>query len=278
MKSFFNTNLVELYISHLREEGAKNAPSSFDLTLLQNSSTPLLSWIYFNRNKDLSLLDQMLEFDIIRNKQTIGPALLSDHQWEGYRKEKKLYSDAMAIIEKVWPSMYSLIKTTGPIISFIRPNDKFESASDPHCFGEILYAMNSNCPIKWGEILVHEMAHHYLFVITATRNINEYLNRPFKDLRYSNLRGEKRPLIGIYHALLAQACMITFALKILDSNSDKSIKIKAMKIIDKFKIIFPLDLQTITDCNLINFDPAIRNFVLEVKHYFDCYFLEQVAS
>ena len=276
----FNTEIVKCYISYLRSEGIKSMPSDLHLQIkVQSLSTPLLSWVYFNRKGDLSQLSKLVDFDVKRRKSTLGPCLLNTNtQWVEFTNKEKTYLEAMDIIKKAWPEIYLLIQVVSPIISLTRDSDKFESASIPHLFGEILYCMKSNCPIKWAEIIVHEIAHHYLFVMTSVKKFDDFFNRPFRDIRYSNLRSENRPLIGIYHALMAQSCMITLAYKVFEMNTSRKNKMAADKILHHFYKIFPLDFKTIEECGLLGFDIHIRDFIFEAKEKFDYYFQERCAS
>ncbi|MCY4644273.1 MAG: hypothetical protein OXB88_06600 [Bacteriovoracales bacterium] len=192
-----------------------------------------------------------------------------------YEEKRKLYNDSRNTIKAVWPQMHKLIETINPRISDKSPKE-FESVSNPKVFGEVLYDMKSNDPIKWGEILVHEIGHQYLFVTTSTKNLAPF-KQIFKDRRFSHLRDEQRPLIGIYHAVMAQTCMIELALRILKKKKKEIKHSSARKILAKFKDVFPLDLKTIEECKLLEFDHHIADFILEVKEKFDLYFSRETA-
>ena len=125
--------------------------------------------------------------------------------------------------------------------------------------------MNSDCPIKWGEIISHEMAHHYIFVVLAAKQEKEIFNRRFKDIRFSSLRNEQRPLIGVYHALFAQTCMIIFASNVIKSDLKEEYKAKSFEIIERHRGIFPKDLSTVTDSDILDFDSRIKDFILKAS-------------
>lgn len=266
----FNSNLVRSYITFLRGEGQKYVPSPL-LSQAERMSTPLLSWIYFNRNNPRNIAT-LVDQDRKRADHIIGSYLIEEKESLPDQDREEIYFEAMRDIELVWPEMHQLIKTIGPIISFPSSDHVFESASDPKIFGEIIYRMDSQCPVKWGEILVHEIGHHYLYVITSTKKNGEVFNRPFKDIRFSNLKNERRPLIGIYHAVFAQSCMITYASKVLQSDLSEEKKLKSKAILERFKEIFPKDLETIIEADLLDFDEHIKKFIKEAKDHFSSYF------
>ena len=272
----FNIDLVRSYTSFLRKAGATHAPALFQNTLLKDEiSTPCLSWIYYNRNNDLTYLENLLEWDKKRSEQVVGKCIISscrNTQIEKYFKKENIYQDAVNIINKIWPMMGSLIEAVRPIISFPDHNEHFESRSDPKVFGEIKYNMESSCSIKWAEIIVHEMTHHYLFAVMASWNSNFIFNRPFKDIRFSSLRKSPRPLIGIYHSLYAQSSMIILASRIMQNDFGSYEKEKAEKMLKNFRDTFPKDIATIRASGLIGLDAHIMEFILMAESSLGDYF------
>jgi len=272
----FNSDLVRSYISFLRGEGQKYVPSPL-YSKVSGMSTPLLSWIYFNRNNQGDI-SSLVDFDRKRQFNTVGPYLVEQGPCHREDRKETRYNEALEIIKTVWLEMHSLIISISPMMSYPGSMHVFESASDPKLFGEIIYRMDSDCPVKWAEILVHEIGHHYLYVITSTKKTDEIFNRAFKDTRFSNLKKETRPLIGIYHAVFAQSCMITLASKVLDSGLDHNKKLKAEEILARFWDIFPKDLETITKCDLLDFDAHIKSFIEEARIRFLSHFKLEAIS
>ena len=266
-KTNFDLSLVNSYISFLRGRGIEYIPFPLSENDLKNISTPLLSWIYYNRNSNLLELPRMLDFDSRRRKQIVGPSIVEGGEVKNYQKGEGTCKEAIAIIEQIWPEMYGFINAVNPIISHIDPHGKIESESNPRIFGEIYYNMLSDCPIKWGEIISHEMAHHYIFIVLAAKKEQEIFKRPFKDIRFSALRDEQRPLIGVYHALFAQTCMIIFASSVVSSNLEQTYRDKSLIIIERYREIFPQDFKTVVESELINFDDKVKDFILEANHY-----------
>ena len=115
----FDLNLVRSYVSFLRGKGAKYAPFPIKNNL-KKVSTPLLSWIYYNRNSDLSGLASS-EFG--RKKQVTGSRLM-ERPYGNYQKEENIYQQAISIINRVWPEMNELISVVDPIVSRIDPKGK----------------------------------------------------------------------------------------------------------------------------------------------------------
>src|SRR5690606_19051776 len=94
-----------------------------------------------------------------------------------YQEEEAIYREAVGIVKAVWPQFSELIQTINPRISLqTKDREQFESESDPKTFGEIIYNMKNGCPVHWAEILVHEIAHHYLTVLLGTTKIGADTN------------------------------------------------------------------------------------------------------
>jgi len=255
--------LVQNFITSVRKRGASEL-SSFSKSLDESSiSTPLLTWFFSNRASlpTEEKISKMIGEDSIRSKNVLGHSIFRQKKPSHSQIKNGVYLKSKELIHEVWPDYSNLIKTINPIISF-QTEDKqhFESESNPHTFGEIIYNMESNCHVHWSEIIVHEIAHHYLNVLMATNVLDKNIHHKLKQLHYSHQRNSDRPLIGILHGVFAQSCILIFASKmILNPNTKKQDIEGAWKSFDRFSSFFENDLKTIQKNNLL-FIPELTHF------------------
>lgn len=268
MEVGFDLHLVEKFIASVRKMGADVLPSSHSFSETNNVSTPILTWLFSNRNKLPSSyhLNEILLLDVDRQKHVIGNNIIKTPRNEYFLEKEELYQQAMSTISEVWPEIFALTETISPRISFQTDDRKeFESESDPKTFGEIIFNMKSTCPMYWAEIIVHEISHHYLTVLLGTIEIDGDLKNKFKKLRFSHQRSSERPLIGILHGVFAQTCILHFATNvILDPAYNLIYKAGARKSFDRYSKIFLKDLNTVRDEGLL-FMPELISRSSEVE-------------
>lgn len=119
----------------------------------------------------------------------------------------KAQAQAEGILAEVWPEA---AQEYGAMIKGVA---WFESAgmqnfSDPKTFGMIFFNMsNGSDPYRLVEELVHECAHHALFIETST---DPLLVNP-KQEAFSPIRNQMRPAIGVYHGSFAMGRMVELA-------------------------------------------------------------------
>lgn len=258
----FDLQLVVQFVATIRGKGAVVLSSSNSRYSAELLSTPALVWLFSNRTA-LPLhdvLDEILDFDFKRQQTIVGHNIFKDRSIKKYPELEFIHEEALSIIKLVWPEIFELIRTIRPRVSFqTEDRAQFESESDPKTFGEIIYNMKNQCPVHWAEIMVHEIAHHYLTVLLGTMPLDAKTKDKFKESLHSFQRQSQRPLIGILHGVFAQSCILIFATKILlDDSSNEAWKSGAQKTFDRYASIFPNDLKTITD-NQLFFHPAVKH-------------------
>ncbi len=272
MPSIFSIDLTKKYVSQFRQQGMqalKLIPAFRNIDINRELSLSTLSWIYFNRDKFSLSTDQvsnLITRDIARSKFVVGSNIIFDSSLQRYPEKEALYSAARTIIGVVWKKLFAFEQIIKPRMCFPRQGVEHESASDPQVFGLIEYVMNSDDPVKWAEILAHELGHHYLTIVFATKSeatVNRY---PWAKEDRSALRNMKRPLFGIYHAAFAEAAMLELGLRIHSNHSiEELIKQSSSRILDCYKNKYIKDLTTITKSGLLEFDKDIKLFMLGVR-------------
>ena len=119
-------------------------------------------------------------------------------------------AQAMSLVEMLWPAQYREIHATISGILWIKSQSIY-SGSDPKRFGLIFlnpfYYADRGIP-ELGTAIVHETAHHALYVETARDRL--FLDDPAK-MMYSPLRRGPRPAIGVLHAVFTLARMFMWA-------------------------------------------------------------------
>lgn len=238
---------------------------------LQKSSLPFLSWCYFSSN-DLDKRhrwETLMSLDLARQAAVVGNDIFRNDRVEIFSDKEPIFLEACALIEKVWPDYIAVVNAMNPRFARTTSDDLFESASDPKTFGQILFNMKSTCPVKWAEIIVHELGHHYLNIILTTHSNQDVFNQPWGALGYSAIRNSERPLIGIYHGAFSQACMLTLACNILDTSGTEQYHQGAHRIFEMFEDKFQSDYHTIQSSGVITFDPHIQAFIESAVHRLD---------
>jgi len=268
MDAVFNLDLVRTFTSSLRKQGFSLIPPHLSASFsLSEFSTPMLAWIFSNRSNisDAELLG-LIPLDVERLKSKVGHNILKERILEKYPIEEMLFYESVNIIKDSWREFYDLINEINPIVSF-QTNDRsqFESESDAKFFGQIIFNMKSKCSVHWAEILVHEIAHHYLNVMLATTPMSAETKNKFKQERYSHQRSGSRPLIGIFHGVFAQSCMLIYVEKIQSSDLPQEIKSKAWRTFERYGEIFPKDLETIIEEGLIEDYAGTKKIILNAQ-------------
>ncbi|MDB5036774.1 MAG: motif protein [Bacteriovoracaceae bacterium] len=267
----FDLGMIESYVLNLREEGGKCLLSSlpdFSERDLEKMSLPFLSWCYFSvdDSEKKKSLRSFIQLDLRRKKSSLGSDIFRSNTCKLFLKKETTYQKALKLIRGVWPEYFEVIKIIKPQLSQTMVGDRFESASDPKIFGQILYRMDSNCPIKWAEIIIHELAHHYLNMVVTTHDDQNVFSQPWDETKYSAIRESERPLIGIYHGAFAEACMLSLALRIISTKKlDSQYRDAAYKMIEKISPLFKQDYQTAKQHKCLSFDEHITEIIESVR-------------
>ncbi len=233
---------------------------------LEKASLPFLSWCYFSADnpEKKRRWTTLLELDLQRQEGVVGNDIFREEKFEHFSERETVYEEASQLVAMAWPQYGEMASIIRPRISGTTQNDLFESASDPKTFGQILYNMKSDCPVKWAEIVVHELGHHYLNIILTTHSNQEVFDQPWDQRGHSAIRDTERPLIGIYHGAYSQACMLQLAMNILGNDNLRKYHSGANRILKSFREKFLNDYQTIRTAGVLSFDAHIRRFLEEV--------------
>lgn len=272
MEAVFKLELVDKFTDSVRKQGLQLlSPDLFASLSSQQLSTPLLAWIFSHRkNLEIINISELIKYDLERQKTKIGHNILKEKILRKYPEKEKTLNQAFYIINNSWKNFFELIENINPLVS-LQTNDRkqFESESESKAFGQIIFNMKSDCPVHWAEIIVHEIAHHYLNVILATKPMSPGLKNKFKEERYSFQRKSPRPLIGIFHGVFAQTCMLIYTAKVQVSSLDKKVKSDAMKTYHRYGEIFRNDLETIENEKIFVHYHELTDFVLQAKESVD---------
>jgi HEXXH motif-containing protein len=166
--------------------------------------------------------------------------------------------ESFSIVQDIWPEAAVEIANTNVCISWFQDEKKL-SYSNPQLFGIIfinskLYELNS---ISLATLLIHETAHHALFVETS---IDKLIDDDYTRLVFSPFRGESRPIIASLHALVAMSRMLLWSNKILTNGltyKKESDAIKT-KVLPKYK-------QAIHEMDGIKFSVRGQALMKELK-------------
>ncbi len=264
MEAMFNIVLVERFIASIRKRGEISLPSSLSSKNVETMSTPFLAWIFSQRKNDIDLkiIQKTYELDQKRSNFVVGHSIFEDQNTSNYPELEEKYLKARKIIKSYWPELDCLIEAIGPRVSFL-PNDSltYESSSDPKTFGEIIFNMEHPCVLRWVEILTHEIGHMYLNILLATSHMTPENKSKLAKRKFSNIRQEERPLIGIVHGVFVQAWMMIMAAKVIQGSNYNDDHIGAVRTIDRFKKSFLEDYRTIYDEGLSDIVTGFSSFV-----------------
>lgn len=268
---FLNNNLIVSYLSFIRGEGAKSILPTLKDVKPESLSTPLLAWFAHHKRElpEEAVLLGLIERDIARSRFIIGYDSINTDLVENCAEFETIYKEALSLIQTYFPEMSKIIKSISPIVSYPIEGKTFESASHPHTFGQIYYRMDSTCPVKWAEILVHETAHHYVEALTvATKELNQKKDILIQE-RDSAIRGEKRPLIGVFHGAIAQACMLHFAMNIIKNSKNLEHIDGARRTLTRFSTSFNKDRLTLKESGLSDFHNESWKFITNIANIID---------
>lgn len=131
--------------------------------------------------------------------------------------------EAMDLIAAIWPHAAKELDVASLGVAWIEsPSGRVESSSDPKSFGIVHVNAEFFAKVSSHELatsLVHEAAHHALFVETS---IDPLIPDDFKTPVYSPLRQEMRPAIGVLHAAFSISRMGQWAQKLISNGGNES--------------------------------------------------------
>lgn len=118
------------------------------------------------------------------------------------------------LIRDLWPLAFCEWREILHTVAWFTSQHGLTSTSDPKKFGII----HVNCEFyrslsvpELATALLHESAHHALFIETA---VDPLISKDAGKMIFSPLRGEMRPAIGVLHALFVSGRLIQWAHKL----------------------------------------------------------------
>lgn len=165
------------------------------------SSLPLARWLELEREElsGMPMSDPGTFLHRLGEEAPVRFAFADRQAVMGGPNEK--LAEALDLIADAWPEARKELDEAVLGVAWIeRPKARLYSASDPQRFG-LIYVnaghFSEFSSHRLATALIHETAHHALFVETAR---DPLIPADFKTAVYSPLRKEMRPAIGALHA------------------------------------------------------------------------------
>lgn len=261
-----NVSIVKIYKDKFRRAAETRLLNYYSADLVKKiiakSSTPFLSLLFYNNGKliDENIVQKCLDVDADRMAMFTGPDLVMEQfgveprivNDSPSRDLEKIFQDTMKHIRDVWPDLHDLVSVAIERMAYPPNTEIYESASDPKYYGCIQYTMDSDSILKWAEIIAHETAHHYLFVLTANSKYSQAYDWRAEAL--SSIRSEIRPMIGILHGVVAETFIIQYLKRLPDDFIERNLSeynrswnrfsknlIEDYKELSKFGVDFPTE-------------------------------------
>ena len=262
---YFNIESIKNYKQFIAKKvNEKLEPFSINAN---HFSIPVMNWLFYLNRSDMESLDlnKLLGKDQGRGKFITGSNIIDSDLTNHDSSQEEKYYAARDIIDRASPFLGALAgETVFRINQFSTPQDRFESISDPKTFGQFYFNMKRPSPMGWAEIIVHEASHQYLFMLTAKPDFKKEFHWDKK--KYSSLRKEDRPLIGILHALIAQCSMIHLAHGVLNNTFTEENKKEALELIERLKNGFYQDISIFDSENgFDNTNDLLTEYVFATK-------------
>ncbi|HMQ11122.1 MAG TPA: hypothetical protein PKB05_07405 [Oligoflexia bacterium] len=263
---FYDQNIVKEYINFLRSESIKGLIEHFTYSKDYDSlSTPALSYLYYNIGDfEERFLETFIKKDLKRQENVTGLDIIESNEIKYNKQWEDLYLEAKKMIATHFSTFSFLIDHLCNRINYPMIGDDSESFSDPKRLGEFHYIMSGQSSFKWAEIMVHEITHNYLFIISSLPGFSS-LAQWEKSVDLS-LKDTKRPLIGLFHGVFAQVSMIKLSLNIIQSDSKNKIKEEASSLIKKLYSGFNKDVKVLNKYIKMSFDKGLHEYLLSVSH------------
>lgn len=212
----FDLAKVGKYTELLRESSRIAVLQVLGEAVVASPSLCISAWLYYQirlGQADPARVRALLSLDAVRSQFRSGYDITLSENLASNSAADALYAQAVHLIRKSWPEMADLIAFLDPRVSLPPESETYESASDPLRFGQIYFNQKKATAIDWARVLVHEIAHHYLFILTAEWEA-QGRRFPWDTSVYSSIKQTRRPLIGLLHGAYAQACMLELASRI----------------------------------------------------------------
>ncbi len=264
-------DLVRQYLQQTRVRGQaaikefllRHGADSVDT---KDASSILHSWcIYHLANSDLEIaaFNELLEADRRAANFDLSVNILEPNLVEYDAGKRLLFRRACEILQTAWPQFYELMQVIQPRL-YLPRSPRPESVSDVKTFGQVHFNMRRQTPVEWVEILVHEMGHHYLFVIYAA--FHKRVPAPWDQLVHSAIRGEDRPLVGVMHAVVAETFMVYAAWRILQESSLSAEHADAKALLGRMAPNLLRDYATAAPFGVFAMEPTLSHLIESAVH------------
>lgn len=266
-----NCDLISQYIDQMRRHAQKKLSTKYSIECPgEELSTVMASWIMYSLEGESLASDKVLELlkaDANQRDSMVGTDIFSTSQTDSYKKESELCSAGIDIIADAWPQLAKLIKVVEPRIVKLRSDMEaidgdYESSSGQTMFGHIYFIMNRSNPMGWAEIVAHEIGHHYLFAIFSAYHRNT--TAPWKESFHSAIRKANRPLIGVFHGVVAESFMIYFAHKVLGRQNLSNLHGEARELFQRQADRFKVDFATVSQFDACKIEKTIDEITSSV--------------
>lgn len=258
-------SMAQAYIKAIRSQGQKSLEKRLKKDAeVEKNSTAFLSWCKYQlprvdiqKNQILNILELDLKDPNGGVCQDIFSEFLDSYLTDPLLcKKKVLFEGALKIIETIEPQLFRFHSILKPRLSIPGTNFSYESISDPKIFSQIYFSMTRETVMGWAEIMSHELAHQYLFVIYSARHKN--INAPWKSSFFSAIRNSYRPLIGIFHGVMAESFMIHLSKSVLNETSFSIHHREAFHLLKTQTQKLKLDFTAINKFKIQDMDPTIE--------------------
>lgn len=255
MQGLIDSRKVIGYVNGLRNASIRKIESrQFPFKNPHSLSTPALSIIYYS--------------DISQHRSESLNQFIDFQNWveKPFEKSPTLLKESVNLLEIVWPELHKFNLELNPV--YIEPIDgEYESASDPKRFGLIEVRQKRKGIYPLAEILAHELAHHYLFILSS---IPVQTQIQWEKQIYSSIKKMNRPLIGLLHGTYAQSFMAILAKKIESHFPNDNAAVEWVKSVkSRFRSGFSVDITNLKQEGALSVFPEVQTAISEAKAWFD---------
>ena len=266
-----NYDLLSQYINQMKEHARKKLSGVYSIDRSDDElSTVMASWIMYSMETEkltAAKVIELLKDDAKQRGSMVGTDIFFTSKSDSYQKEDELCKAGLDVIAKAWPDLTKLIQVIEPRIVKLRSDMEaidgdYESSSGQTMFGHIYFTMNRTNPMGWAEIVAHEVGHHYLFAIFSA--YHRSINAPWKESFYSAIRKTNRPLIGVFHGVVAESFMIYLAYKVLCRPDLSSLHGEARELFQRQADRFKVDFATVSQFGACKIEETIDEITSSV--------------
>jgi hypothetical protein len=161
-----------------------------------------------------------------------------------FEKNRQILQQALALTQQVATEIYDEACAFLSSAVFLK-GDYMKAGSSSHALGLMFVEQNFAPTVEeMIDIFVHEAAHQYLHALAFE---DALVCNPPEERYEAPLRPEKRPLIGIYHAVFVLARIIFTFQRLLDSSISEVNKDFIKERGERYKLRYTLGLKTLRE-------------------------------